>query len=108
MIANWMAERPASEVVHVLATAGVPAAVVNTIADVMGDPQIEARHNFTRLADPVLGDVVMATPTPQLSRTPGSIRSTAPRPGENNREIYGALLGVSSDAMTDLSLRKII
>jgi crotonobetainyl-CoA:carnitine CoA-transferase CaiB-like acyl-CoA transferase len=84
-------------VVSTLATAGVPAAPVNTVAEMVADPQVQAREMFVELDDPVYGPV-KTTGTPlKLSETPGRVRWLAPLPGEHNEEIFVNLLGHSRD-----------
>ena len=50
----------------------------------------------------------MQNVAPKLSKTPGRIDSVGPDLGAHNEAIYGELLGMSSDKMTDLKNRGII
>jgi len=84
-------------VVRALATAGVPAAPVNTVADMVADPQVQAREMFVEIEHPTYGPL-KTTGTPlKLSETPGRIRWLAPMPGEHNEEVFVGLLGHSRD-----------
>lgn len=95
LIAKWVAEQDSSTLVDRLTDAGVVAGPVNTVADVVEDPQLLARemivdHYDERIGAPVRGPGVV----PKLSATPGSVRSAgAPTPGAHNAEVYGELLG---------------
>jgi crotonobetainyl-CoA:carnitine CoA-transferase CaiB-like acyl-CoA transferase len=102
LIQEWMGIHSADEVMAVVAgQAKVPVSLVYTVRDLLESPQVAAREGFTRLPDPAFGEVLVASPQPKLSRTPGSIRSTGPRPGEHNREIY-ALLGLADEELAGL------
>ena len=97
IIQGWTARRSRAEVVRILATAGVPAAPVNNVAEMVADPQVKAREMFVELDHPTYGPL-KTTGTPlKLSETPGRIRWLAPRPGEHNEEVFVGLLGYSRD-----------
>ena len=97
IILAWTSTRPRAEVVRLLATAGVPAAPVNNVAEMVADPQVQAREMFVERDHPVYGRL-KTTGTPlKLSETPGRIRWLAPMPGEHNEEIFCGLLGHSKD-----------
>ncbi len=77
---------------------------INTVAEVVEDPQLRARgmiaeHWDERVERTVLGPGVV----PVLSETPGTIRNAGPaRPGQHNEEIYTGLLGKSADELEAL------
>jgi len=97
IIQGWTSARPKAEVVRTLATAGVPAAPVNNVAEMVADPQVQAREMFVELDHPTYGPL-KTTGTPlKLSETPGRVRWLAPLPGEHNEQIYMGLLGHSHD-----------
>jgi crotonobetainyl-CoA:carnitine CoA-transferase CaiB-like acyl-CoA transferase len=97
IIQGWTGQRPKAEVVRTLTTAGVPAAPVNNVAEMVADPQVQAREMFVELDHPTYGPL-KTTGTPlKLSETPGRIRWLAPRPGEHNEEVFVGLLGYSPD-----------
>ena len=70
---------------------------INTVAEVVEDPQLQARgmiadHWDERIGRNVKGPGVV----PVLSETPGTIRHAgSSRPGQHNDEIYHGLLGKS-------------
>ena len=74
---------------------GVPAAPVNNVAEMVADPQVQAREMFVEVDHPIYGSL-KTTGTPlKLSETPGQIRWLAPQPGEHNEEVFVGLLGHS-------------
>lgn len=102
IIGDWAAERQPGDIIETLSAAGVIAGPINTVAEVVSDPQLRARgmlveHWDERVERSVLGPGVV----PVLSETPGSVRNAGPaRPGQHNDEIYRGLLG-KSDAELD-------
>jgi crotonobetainyl-CoA:carnitine CoA-transferase CaiB-like acyl-CoA transferase len=99
LIEGWTAPRSKAEVVALLTRAGVPAAPVNTVAEMVADPQVEAREMFVEVDSPGHGPLrVTGTPL-KLSETPGRIRWLAPSPGEHNEEVFVGWLGHSRDEL---------
>jgi CoA:oxalate CoA-transferase len=97
IIQAWTSKRPKAEVVSILATAGVPAAPVNNMAEMVADPQVQAREMFVEHDDPTYGRLKLTGSPLKMSRTPGRVRSLAPRPGEHNEDIFVGLLGHSRE-----------
>jgi crotonobetainyl-CoA:carnitine CoA-transferase CaiB-like acyl-CoA transferase len=93
IIQGWTAQHTKAEVVRTLAEGGVPAAPVNDVAEMVGDPQIQAREMFVELEHPIYGPVKITGTPLKLSETPGRVERLAPLPGEHNEEIYVGLLG---------------
>src|SRR5262249_49509934 len=55
IIQGWTSQRSKTEVVRALTPAGVPAAPVNTVAEMVDDPQVRAREMFVELDHPTYG-----------------------------------------------------
>lgn len=66
-----------------------------------GNVHIREREVLLELPDEELGSIPMHNVTPRLSATPGAIRTRAPRVGEHNADIYGAL-GVAAGDLAAL------
>jgi crotonobetainyl-CoA:carnitine CoA-transferase CaiB-like acyl-CoA transferase len=105
---TWLLERSAEEAVHALQSAEVPACKVNSVADLLESPQVIARRRFVPVHDAVYGDLPAPAPTPILSRTPGSIRSLGPLPGQDNEEIYGEWLRLGDREIERLTSAEVI
>ena len=97
IIQAWTSKRPKAEVVQILATAGVPAAPVNNMAEMVADPQVQAREMFVERDHPTYGRLKLTGTPLKMSRTPGRVRSLAPDPGAHNEEIFMGLLGHSRE-----------
>jgi len=104
IIGDWAAEREPNDIIETLSAAGVISGPINTVADVVNDPQLRARgmlveHHDERLGRPVLGPGI----TPLLSESPGSVRNAgSARPGQHNDDVYIGLLGKSVDELEKL------
>lgn len=105
IIGEWAATRQPDDIIGTLSAAGVIAGPINTVAEVVTDPQFRARgmlveHYDERIGRNVLGPGVV----PVLSESPGGVRTAGPaRPGQHNDDVYGGLLGLTPEEMTALS-----
>jgi crotonobetainyl-CoA:carnitine CoA-transferase CaiB-like acyl-CoA transferase len=99
IVQAWTAKRPKAEVVGVLSAAGVPAAPVNNVAEMVADPQVQAREMFVETDHPIYGRLKTTGSPLKMSETPGRVRTLAPMPGEHNEEIFCGLLGHSKDEL---------
>ncbi|NUP26439.1 MAG: CoA transferase [Nocardia sp.] len=112
IIAAWAVEYPAAELIDLLAGAGVVAGPVNTVAEVMADPQFRARDLFVDHHDPAAGPgdpgydpvpVKGVGIVPRLSETPGGVRWGGPsKPGTHTDEVLGEVLGYDPDRLREL------
>jgi crotonobetainyl-CoA:carnitine CoA-transferase CaiB-like acyl-CoA transferase len=102
IVARWCRERTAREIQDVLERHEVPFGIAYSVADIFADPHVAARGDIATVDDPVIGPVRMQGVYPRFSRTPGAIRSGAPRLGEHNAEVYGRLLGLTEAEMDGL------
>lgn len=99
LIQDWTGTRTKAEVVTTLTTAGVPAAPVHNVAEMVADPQVQARQMFVELEHPIYGPVKITGTPLKLSETPGRVERLAPLPGEHNEAIFVELLGHSKDEL---------
>jgi crotonobetainyl-CoA:carnitine CoA-transferase CaiB-like acyl-CoA transferase len=94
-LSAWTGARNKHETSDLLQAAGVPAAPVNSGADVWRDPFLRTRGFIHELAHPAAGVGEYPGLAYRLSRTPGAIRSPAPCFAEHTHEVLGSLLGLS-------------
>lgn len=95
IIQHWTSQHSKAEVVQILSSAGVPAAPVNNVAEMVADPQVQARDMFVEVDHPTYGPVKLTGTPLKLSETPGRIEHLAPLVGEHNTDIFVGLLGHS-------------
>jgi benzylsuccinate CoA-transferase BbsE subunit len=80
-------------------TRQIAIAPVNTIADVLQDPQLAANSYFRPQLERISGkDIAFPGPPYRLSRTPARPRAPAPRLGEHNRELLQGELHLAAGA----------
>ncbi len=91
----------------VLEEAGVPATPVNTVDQVMHDPQTAARGMVDRVVHPVLGEIPVVSTPVKFSNMKVGVRTAAPVRGQHTDEVL-ADLGYSADAIAALRSRKIV
>lgn len=77
------------------------------IAQFVQDPHVIAREIVVDLPDDEMGTVPMHNVVPKMSGTPGAIRTPAPKLGEHNGEILGAL-GLSESELQSLAADDVI
>ncbi|MGV9796428.1 CaiB/BaiF CoA transferase family protein [Mycobacterium sp. NPDC003449] len=104
LIGDWAAQRQPDEIIETLSQAGVIAGPINTVAEVVTDPQLQARGMIADHFDERIGRAVKGPGVvPVLSESPGSVRTAgSARPGQHNAEIYTGLLGLSADEVETL------
>lgn len=106
--ADWIRQRTVDEVVETFSKARVPCSRVNDIAQMVEDPQVKFREALEYVEYPNVGNVPIPGVIVKMSRTPGSIERRAPKPGENNEEVYGRLLGVSPEELRQLKAEGVV
>jgi formyl-CoA transferase len=97
IIGDWAAVRRPADIIATLGAAGVISGPINTVAEVVADPQLRARGMIAEHFDERVNRVVLGPGVvPVLSQTPGTIRNAGPaQPGQHNDEVYRGLLGKS-------------
>ena len=108
LIARWTTRHALAELEVVLERALVPATRVFTIADIFGDPHYRARGSIVEAPDEDLGGVAMAAVVPRLSDTPGKVRHSGHRVGQDTRRVLGELLGLAPERIDALARAGIV
>ena len=91
-IAAWTRERDSAEVLETLRGQRIPVSRINSIADIVDDPQFQAREMVVAVEDPRL-DRPLLVPgiAPRLSRTPGHVRQLAPPLGADQEAVQARI-----------------
>ncbi len=97
--AHWLAEFEA---------AGIPSGPLNTIADVVADPQIRHRGMIRELTHPAAGTIPVADTPVRLSRSESGIGGPPPSMGEHTAEVLGELLGTGTEEVEALRAAGVI
>ena len=98
VIAEWTRVRTADEVVRLLRDRQIPVSRINSIADIVAEPQFQARDMIVALEDDRLArPLLVPGVAPKLSRTPGRVPSLA-RPLGADTETIRARVGLPAQA----------
>jgi crotonobetainyl-CoA:carnitine CoA-transferase CaiB-like acyl-CoA transferase len=109
VVSGWVGARNAEDALAALAAEEVPSSLVMSVRDLFEDAQVRARGNILSIATPLLDALKMPGVVPRLTLTPGTVRHAGPpAPGQDNEEIYGSRLGLSTAELARLRERKII
>ncbi len=88
--------RTAEEWIGLLEAQGVPCGPINTVGDMLADPQTQARDMVIELEHPRAGRTRAIGLPVKLSATPGRVTRPAPLLGEHTREVL-AEFGFTAD-----------
>ena len=100
-IAQWTRTLAADHVLEILDRAGVPAGPIYSVADMIDDPQYNARGLFETVE--VAGESLkIPALTPKLGHTPGTTLWPGPDLGAHNREVYIDTLGLDEAELRSL------
>jgi formyl-CoA transferase len=98
-IAQWLS---------VLEAIGVPCGPINTIDQVMADPQVQAREMVIDVEHPSAGNVRMVASPLKIPTAPVVMRLPPPMLGEHTEQILQELLGLDQSAVQDLRASQVI
>ena len=79
------------------------AGVVQTVEDLLSDPQLLHRGHFRRLVHPVLGELAYEHSGFRLSASPPHLERPGPRLGEHNGDVLEGILGLDPDEVQRLA-----
>lgn len=102
LISEWTGQFDLMELVRRLEKAGVPAARINTVADIFDDPHFKARAMLLQVPDEQLGDITLSGIVPKLSATPGKVTWAGGRVGQHTREVLSEVAQLSSVEIDEL------
>ena len=106
-IEAWTLQRPADEVLRVLGEAKVPAGRVYTAKDIVEDPHYQARDMILDQKTRDGHTVQVPGIVPKLLGTPGSVRSSAPKLGDDTDAVLNQI-GYSTQDIAALRGRKVV
>jgi crotonobetainyl-CoA:carnitine CoA-transferase CaiB-like acyl-CoA transferase len=99
---RFFAPMTRDELVRTLTAAGVPSGSVRSVAEVLEDPQIEARGMVVPLAHATAGDIaVLGTPL-KFSATAADVRTAPPLLGQHTDAILANDVGLSDEEIARL------
>ncbi|MHB1419207.1 MAG: CaiB/BaiF CoA transferase family protein, partial [Bacillota bacterium] len=109
ILENRFAEKPSSTWLKLLDDAGVPAGPVNTVDQVLADPQVLDRGMVVEMEDAELGNYrMLGNPVKTTAQDQEQTFTTAPGLGEHTGEVLGELLGYDEERIKQLAQAGII
>lgn len=108
-IEAWTKIKTVNEVVDIILAAGIPAAPIYELPQVVADPHISKdREMFLEQEHPIAGKVAVTGNPIKLSDTPVAIRTVAPLLGQDNQEVYKEFLGLDEIQLATLKANGVI
>ncbi|MEQ8196239.1 MAG: CoA transferase [Rhodospirillales bacterium] len=108
IVAKWVARYDMIEAQNLLHAADVPAMGIYTMAEIFKDPHFKARDMLIEMPDPELGSVTVPGVVPKLSKTPGTVRHTGHRIGEDTRAVLTRIAGLADQDVDALEAAGVI
>ncbi len=107
-IGGWTASEDEMALTQRLQEAGVAAFPAMGPFDMVDDPQHSHRRKHVELPEAVPMDNVLNGSPWHLSAAPPRVRLPVPDPGQHNEEVFGELLGLSSQEVRSLQQEGVI
>ena len=107
IVAEWVKDKPAAEVLAALEEQLIPCARVNRLQGVLDDPNVKARNSIVEFDYPGVGKYPVAAFTPRFSEIQVDV-TRPPLLGEHSKEVYCGLLGCTEEEFAVLQESKVI
>jgi crotonobetainyl-CoA:carnitine CoA-transferase CaiB-like acyl-CoA transferase len=108
LVAEWTSAHDVDELEAILEAGDVPASRIFTMADIFKDPHYKARSMLVPTPDDDLGMVTLAGVVPKLSATPGRLRWSGHRLGQDTRSVLKQTAKLSDEEIDRLAAEGII
>ncbi len=102
VVKKWVSSREVEDVIQLLEQARVPCGPLNTVDQLLNDPQVLSRQMVQYFDYGSLGNIPIPGTPIKLSLTPGRIKKRSPQIGEDNKQVYSSLLGYHDDKINQL------
>lgn len=100
-------EKPRDEWFRILSETDICAGPIYSLREALDDPHNRARGMVVEVDHPTLGKIPHLGIATKLSETPGSVRTTAPLPGQHTDDVL-ASLGFDATAVAALKERGVV
>lgn len=107
-MAPVLRERDAADWLAALGPAGVPCGPINTVPQILADPQVAHLGLIAHLPHPMTDDLRVIGPPYRLSETPAAARTAPPLLGEHSEAILIDWLGYGADQIAGLRERGVL
>jgi crotonobetainyl-CoA:carnitine CoA-transferase CaiB-like acyl-CoA transferase len=106
--AEWIRSQECAGIIKLANAKGFPAAEVLDDYQICHDPWRRQRGSVILFNDEMYGDLVMAGPSAQLSKTPSRTKWLARPIGYHNRLVLKKFLGMAEEEIETLEKKKVI
>jgi len=105
-LAEWAKQRTVQEVVSLMDSLDIPSSPVQTVPEVLKDPQFWERQVMieTEVEEGSGNKMLVSGSVIKMSRTPATVNKIS-KPGEHNQDVYCDLMGVSREQVDVLKWR---
>lgn len=107
VIEDTLKDYTMEEATNLVLSKGIPAGPILNVKQILEDPHVKAREMFVEMDHPTLGHITVNGCAIKLMDTKPSVRTPAPALGQDNREIYEEMLGMSEQEFEDLQAKKV-
>ncbi len=107
-VGAWTIRHDLQALHEILLEHKIPAAPINTMAEIFKDPQFRARNMLVETADDEIGAVTLGGVVPRLTETPGAIRWAGRAKGADTRAVLSEYLGMGDDELDRLEETRVI
>ena len=102
LLGQWTQHWAAHDLMHILQSAGVPAAAVQTNKEVIEDPQLAHRGHFIYMDHTELGRHPVQRSEFRLTKAQAEYHWPSPRLGQHTVAVCKEILGMSDDEIASL------
>ena len=106
-LSGLFAQKTTAHWVDLIVEAGVPCGPINTVADVVSNPQVLARNMIAEVDNPNIPNLKFPGSPLKLTDSPATIRRVPPMLGQHNEEILEEA-GYSPEKIADLKERGVL
>lgn len=107
-ISEWTSKHTDYEAAHILQKHGVAATPLLTTDRIFADPHFNKRQTFVQVDHPVTGAEVIYDLPWRFSKGPRKKFRHAPLLGEHNDYVFGKILGLSQEEISNLAKEEVI
>jgi crotonobetainyl-CoA:carnitine CoA-transferase CaiB-like acyl-CoA transferase len=108
IVAEWATRIDYDELARLFRAGDVTFTRIFDMADIFADPHYAARGMLARVEDEDIGPVALVAPVPRLSKTPGRIRKSGGRVGQDTAQVLKTLAGLTAEEIARFETEKVI
>jgi crotonobetainyl-CoA:carnitine CoA-transferase CaiB-like acyl-CoA transferase len=108
IVADWTMGLSAVDLERICVAADVPVAMAYTAIEIAADPHFAARGDLIEVDDPTVGPIRQQAPYPRMVGESQPTPSGAPELGQDNRQVWCDLVGLTPDELAGMTEKGVI